>query len=83
MRQDAEGQSDKVLTQIRNAGVVSRWLLVMYANGLALGDRAESVRVAVAAAVSEFAAGARARFVIIFVESTSARAGLHGEVAHV
>lgn len=55
----------------------------MYANRLALSDGAESVRIAVASAVSEFAAGARARFIVILLEGASARAGVQRKIAHI
>lgn len=74
-----------VRTQIRNVGVISglHRLLVMYANRLALSDGAESVCIAVASAVGEFAADARARFIVILVESASARADVQRKIAHI
>jgi len=72
-------------TQIRCAGVVSggHRLLLMYADGLAFGDGAESVRVTVASAVHEFTASTWAWLVVVLAEGASARTGVHGKIAHV
>lgn len=55
----------------------------MYADRLALGDSAESIRVAIASAIIEFTASTRGRFVVILAKGASARARIHGEIAHV
>lgn len=56
---------------------------MMYTDGLALVDRAESVRVTVASAVYEFATSTKARIVIEFAETASALAGIDGNVAQI
>lgn len=55
----------------------------MNANRLALGHRAESVRVALASTVHEFAADTANRVVIVFLEGASTVARLHWQVASI